>query len=309
MKVVSYLGSVPAKNSNTQKVDLLLKYANGVQRAGDEGLVVQGNNLIDCDVAVIQGWVYKQKHTPHLKLRDNIINHQKLKNKYTCVADANLFLYADKSNRYGYLRYSFNGVFPSTGIYCDQEVDPKRWQKISSDTGITLENVKLGNNIVLCVQRNGGWSMGEQNLVEWIRKTVYKLRKYTDRKIVVRPHPGDKTVHTYLNDMRIRELVANHNVVISNPGTPLDSDLKNCYAVVNHNSSSIVGPIIKGYHSFITDSTNSQCSEVSNNDLSKIESPEIFDRQKWLERISMFHWKFKELDSGECWSHMRNYCQ
>ena len=78
-----------------------------------------------------------------------------------------------------------------------------------------------------------------------------------------------------------------------------------CY----HNSSSIVGPIIQGYHAFCTDPEKSQCAKVSNTDFSKIEMPVEFDRQSWLERISMFHWKFSELSDGTCWRHMRNYCQ
>ena len=42
-------------------------------------------------------------------------------------------------------------------------------------------------------------------------------------------------------------------------------------------------------------------------DFSKIENPQQFDRQKWLERISMFHWNFDELSNGVAWKHMREY--
>jgi len=43
--------------------------------------------------------------------------------------------------------------------------------------------------------------------------------------------------------------------------------------------------------------------------LQYIENPLEFDREKWAQRISMFTWNFAELSSGECWSHMKNYCQ
>jgi hypothetical protein len=308
MKVISYLNSVPAKNSNKQKTELLENYAAGAKAFGDEGMVYAGTAPVDCDVAVIQGWVYKQVSTPHLRLRDQIIKKQLLDKKYVCVADANLFLYANKVNPFGYLRYSFNGIFPNTGIYCDTDIDPTRWQQISRDTGIKIENKKLGDNIVLCVQRSGGWSMGETDVIKWITKVVRGLRKFTNRKIIIRPHPGDKQANKYIRDPRLT-LLKNQNVEISNPGTPLEIDLKNCYAVVNHNSSSIVGPIIQGYHAFITDPERSQCAEVSNHSFADIENPKEFDRQSWLERISMFHWKFSELKDGTCWAHMRNYCQ
>jgi len=307
MKVISYLASVPSKNSNRQKTDLLHYFCQGVNKSGDTGIIHPGNNLIDCDVAVIQGWVYSQIATPHLKLRYNVINKQKLSKKHVCVADANLFLYANKSNPFGYLRYSFDGIFPTTGIYFDKDVDESRWNKISKDTNIALENKKLGSDIVICAQRNGGWSMGEVQLVPWVIDVVAKLRNYTDRRIILRPHPGDKTAKNWINDPRLISLKQHKNMQISEVGTPLSVDLKNCYAVVNHNSSSIVGPLIQGYHAFITDPQKSQCLEVANSDFSKIESPDLFDRLKWLQRISMFHWKFEELQNGSAWAHMRNY--
>jgi hypothetical protein len=43
-------------------------------------------------------------------------------------------------------------------------------------------------------------------------------------------------------------------------------------------------------------------------DLKLIETPNTeVNRQRWIERLSMFHWNFEELKSGECWAHMRNY--
>jgi len=143
--------------------------------------------------------------------------------------------------------------------------------------------------------------------IDWILSTVKKLRMHTDRKIVVRSHPGDKRAKEWLKAPQLREL-DQLDAVISPIGTPLENDLFKCHAVVNHNSSSIVGPIIKGHHAFITDPKDSHCAEVANTDLSLIENPNLFDRQKWLERISMFHWSLGELSSGKCWKHMRQYC-
>jgi hypothetical protein len=87
----------------------------------------------------------------------------------------------------------------------------------------------------------------------------------------------------------------------------LEVDLADAWAVINHNSSAVVGPIIQGYHAFITDPEKSQCREVAHSDFSLLETPREFDRQRWLERISMFHWKFSELEDGTAWRHMRDY--
>lgn len=307
MRVVSYLGSVPANNSNPQKTELLVKFAKGVNSVGDNGIVHSGRNLLSSDVAVIQGWVYEDLTSQHLKLRKTVIDMQIKNKKYVVAADANLFLYKDKKNVHGYLRYSFNGIFPNTGIYCDTVIDKARWEQISKDNNIFLEDYKTkGKNIIVMLQRNGGWSMSGTDVQDWAAKVITEIRKHSDRPIVVRPHPGDKRAAQYLKNSKIKNF---SNVTISAFGTDLSVDLDNAWAVVNHNSSAVVGPIIQGYHAFITDPEKSQCSEVANTDFSLIENPNHFDRQRWLERISMFHWKFSELEDGTCWQHMRNYCQ
>lgn len=307
MRIVSYLGSVPARNTNLQKTDLLVKFANGANTTGDIGIVHSTNKIIDNDVSVIQGWVYDNISSPHLKLRKQVIEHQLKNKKFVVAADANLFLYKNKNNPYGYLRYSFNGIFPNTGIYCDDVVDKKRWTQISNDSNIQLENYKSnGKHILVMLQRNGGWSMDGLDVQEWAHSVIQKIRMHSDRPIVIRPHPGDKRAEIYLRSSKLKTLT---NVKISKHGQDLSTDLENAWAVVNHNSSAIVGPIIQGYRAFITDPDKSQCKDVANIDFSKIEKPDEFDRQKWLERVSMFHWKFSELEDGTAWRHMRNYCQ
>tara|TARA_B110000503_G_scaffold124993_1_gene192112 strand:- start:100 stop:1041 length:942 start_codon:yes stop_codon:yes gene_type:complete len=310
MKVVSFEHVIPKKNTSQEKINIIYNFIQGVQKVGlDEGYVHSSSRIVDCDVAVIQGWQHERgKTAPHLALRQQIIDTQYKRQKYVITGDSNLFLYANNSNSpHHYLRYSFNGIFPNTGIYCDDNPDPKRWQQIQRDTGIQLQDYKTkGKNIVLCVQRNGGWSMGTLDVQDWIIDTVKRIRKHSDRTIVIRSHPGDKKAQQYFTG-RFNRISNLPNVKLSEFGTPLEVDLNKAWAVVNHNSSSIVGPIIQGYHAFCTDPEKSQCAEVTHHNFQDIETPKEFDRQQWLERISMFHWKFSELEDGTAWRHMRNY--
>ena len=309
MKVVSYLATVPANNNNKQKIDLLNYYIEGVNSVGDTGIVTLASSPVTCDVGMIQGWVYEKKTTPHLRLRNDIILKQAASKRHVCTGDANLFLYANPKNPHGYLRYSFNGIFPDTGIYCDDRIDNERWNQISRDYNILLEPMQTkGRHIVLMLQRQGGWSMKGLDVTTWAQKTIKRIKKYSDRQIIIRPHPGDKKAREYLYH-RLNPLKNIPNVKISPQGRPLEEDLRKAWAVVNYNSSSVVGPIIQGYHSFITDPESSQCAEVSNTSFEHIENPKEFDRLQWVRRISMFHWKFDELRNGKCWRHMRGYCQ
>lgn len=304
MKVVSYLSGIPPGNKNLEKPAILTNFIEGITKLNDNGVLHSSMSLIPCDVAVMQGFTHENgKNLPHLTLRSKIINFQKHNNNRTLIADSNLFLYADIANSLHYLRYSFDGVFRNTGFYFDKDIDSVRWKKISRNTGLTLKDYQTsGNYILICLQRNGGWSMRGLDVMQWCNTVIKELRRYTDRPIVVRGHPGDKKLQTYL---KLNML----GVTISNTQRPIQEDLKNAWATVIYNSSPGVASLIEGVPVFALDPdpNYSQYSEVVNHKLADIESPKTYDRQLWVERISMSHWNFAELISGEAWSFMRNY--
>ena len=304
MKVVSYLSGIPPGNKNLEKPAILTNFIEGVTKLNDDGVIHSSMSLVPCDVAVIQGFTHENgKNLPHLTLRSKIINFQKHNNNRTLIADSNLFLYADMANPLHYLRYSFDGVFRNTGFYFDRDVDSIRWKKISQDTGLTLKDYQTsGNYILICLQRNGGWSMRGLDVMQWCNTVIKELRRYTDRPIVVRGHPGDKKLQTYLK-------LNMPGVTISSTQRPIQDDLKNAWATVVYNSSPGVASLIEGVPVFALDPdpNYSQYSEVVNHKLADIESPKTYDRQVWVERISMSHWKFAELISGEAWAFMRSY--
>lgn len=297
--VAIYHRSVPPGNKNQEKPQILINFGQGVSAAGDRAIDVPDNQVIAADVGVIQGWTHEASDRPHLRLRGQVIQQH----GRTVVADSNLFLYKNTANPGHYLRYSFNGIFPNTGIYCDDKIDPARWQQIRRDLGLVVRDYRVtGDHVLLCLQRDGGWSMAGMGVVAWTQDVVRRLRTHTHRPIVIRSHPGDRASKNYL-----AQLQALPGVTISPAGRTMEQDLINCWAVINHNSSSVVGAAIEGYPIFVTDPDRSQCREIANTDFARIESPDLPDRRPWLERISMFHWSFDELQNGLCWRHMRQW--
>ena len=296
MKAVAYLAGIPPNNKNLEKPEILQRFIQGVQAAGDQGILHTGRNIVDCDVAFIQGWQHEHgKSAPHLALRQQVINYQRAKKQRLLVVDSNLFNYRGHN---AYLRYSFDGVFPTTGTYFWDTVDPGRWQQINRDTGIVLQNWRTsGSHILVCTQRNGGWSMQGQNVVAWLDNTIAELRKYTDRPIRIRAHPGDKAAAQYLSGRNI------------STGKELVDDLQNAWAVVTYNSTPAVAATIEGVPAFVTDPSpkNSQAFGIANTDLKNIESPSLPDRQSWVEKLAMCHWNKAELASGAAWRHFRQY--
>lgn len=299
---VAYYGGIPPHNNNPEKPMILDNFLKGVQNSGDTAIAQTAMQVVpNADVALIQGFVHEHgKTAPHLVLRRNAVEQQINNGKKALIVDSNLFLAYDSGNVNRYLRYSFNGVFPTTGFYFDTDVDPNRWTKISSKLGIQMKPWRTsGNHILVCLQRNGGWSMRGYNSVQWANDTIATLREITDRPIIVRGHPGDKKTRYF----------PQHKDVFLSSNPSILQDLQGAWATVLYNSSPSVVSAIEGVPVFLTDPQPeySQSHEVSNTKIKRINDPKLFDREDWVQKLAMCHWNFEELASGEAWRHFRRY--
>jgi hypothetical protein len=139
------------------------------------------------------------------------------------------------------------------------------------------------------------------DVVEWLEKTVTEVRKYTARPIIVRAHPGDKNAINYLNSKDLRWTISS--------AEKITDDFINAWAVITYNSSPAVAAAIEGIPVFVTDPVPqmSQAFEIANTELSLIESPNLVERQQWIEKLSMSHWNFQQLKSGQAWNHIKKY--
>ena len=141
LTAVAYYKGIPPNNKNLEKPMILDYFCEGVIKSNDVATAHNQFNIVPCDVALIQGYVHEHgKTAPHLQLRREVIELQKRNNKKTLIVDSSLFLYVNKDNPQHYLRYSFDGVFPTTGFYFDKDVDPNRWIKISRHMNIILKS-------------------------------------------------------------------------------------------------------------------------------------------------------------------------
>jgi len=306
MLVASYMRGIPANNRNPEKPEIINNFVKGVNiHEGDRGVVCWDNNPIECDVAVIQGYVHERSEgSPHLRLRRAVLDHQEKRNKRTIVVDSNLFLYKDSGNTNRYLRYSYDGVFPTTGEYCNDSYDPMRWEKLSKDIGFSLQPYRgnKGKFIVICAQRDGGWSMGGKSVVDWVLEILPEIKKYSDRPVMLRFHPGDGNWR-----MHYKRLIKS-GIILSRSKTLMD-DLGQAAAVITYNSSPGVAAAIEGIPVFVTDPLpeQSQAFAVAHTSLSRLTNPEEFDREEWIKKLAMCHWNQEDLKNGECWKWMRRW--
>lgn len=302
MKTVRiYYAGIPAKNTNPEKRDVLKYFHMGVP-AG-QSIEEEKMNWQPADLAVMQGWVHANSgRTPHLMFRREIIQRQHSIGKHVLAIDSNLFLYKDPTNSNHYLRFSLNDVFPNSGTYFTNNIIPGRWKQIQKDLDIEVKPWRTdGKHILICLQRNGGWSMRGLDVMQWCNKTIVELQKHTNKKIIVRAHPGDKRSKEYLK-------IRFPGVRVSTNKNILD-DFENCYAVITYNSSPAVAAAIEGIPVFVTDPdpTFSQALDVANTDLSMITNPKTFERQQWLEKIAMCHFNYRDLHTGVAWNIIKDY--
>lgn len=299
MLVAVYLSGIPVKSKNLQKRQALMDFASGVRAAGDRVIMVEDTNVVDCEIAVIQGWT-NSTTSPHLRVRHHAIERQRSQGRHIVVIDSNLlgFLAPEDFNRY--LRYSLDGIFPTTGYYFDREIDPGRWAAIKQRYQFQEQEWRSnGSHILICLQRNGGWSMGSTPVLDWLSATIDRIRQHTDRPIRIRAHPGDRGI---IPRIEIRK----PNCIISDE-EDIRHDLNGAWASVTYNSSPGVASLLWGVPVWVTDPEprKSQAWPVANTDLSSIESPVYHDRRVVYHRLGQCHFDSQECQSGLAWRFMR----
>lgn len=308
ISVASYLMGIPPGNTNPEKPAIIVNFIEGVWRAGDEGTIVTDYNPVTADVAVVQGFVHPgSKNSLHLNLRKSVFEKQQRENKRSIIVDSNLFLYADPKNTKQYLRYSYDGIFPTTGEYCNDTPDPTRWEKMRRDLKIAVKpwQSQKGKHILITCQRDGGWSMDGQSLMPWLLKTIKAIKHTTDRPIRIRFHPGDKKV---LDHKRAIARYRLPGVSISHYENILQ-DFINCHAVISYNSSPAIAAAIEGIPIFVLDPKRSQAAPVAHTNLDDIEKIQHFDRDNWLNSMAQMHWTLSELKDGTAWRHLRKWAK
>ena len=303
MKTVRvYYAGIPERNNNKEKQKVLENFHLGV--SGAESTEIQTRDWQPSDLAVIQGWVHNESgNVKHLAFRKEVIDRQRESGGHTLAIDSNLFLYRDPGNANTYLRFSLDGVFPTTGNYFTKYVNPARWQQIKTDIGFDLKPWKNnGEYILVCCQRNGGWSMDGLHVMKWLNETITKIRHFTNKPILVRLHPKDKKAKTYIKN------IVDPKIYISKKPSLVD-DLEKAWATVIYNSSPGVASAIEGVPVFVTDPNpeRSQAYDIANTDLTKLNNPDKPDRQAWIEKIAMSHFAFKDLRNGTAWKIIEQY--
>lgn len=214
----------------------------------------------------------------------------------------------------GWYHYNNNGKFNN------ESVDDFRWKKFLSKNKLKIKDWKSKGDYILIMGQIeydsaliSMYDTGYKSFIGWIENTIKTIRKYSDRSIVIRPHPKD--LNQYI--VKCKKIVdQNLKVSIStnfssddvnklSGGDGLYKDLSNAYCVITYNSNSIVEAVCEGIPVFALDQ-GSPAYDIAHHDLSLIENLDRNkDIYKWCSQIAYTMWNSDEIAKGETWAHLK----
>ena len=150
-----------------------------------------------------------------------------------------------------------------------------------------------GEHILLCLQHDKSeqWAVMPP-LHKYIKDTVDQIRQYSDRKIIVRPHPRCPLPNMpVLNNVEY-EIPRQ----IANTYDDFDLNFANAWAVISHSSNPGIHSVLNGIPAFV--GPDSLAYDVANTDFSTINSPKTPDRQQWLNDYTHTEWTIEEIAQG-----------
>ena len=129
---------------------------------------------------------------------------------------------------------------------------------------------------------------GQPDVAQWVKSTVSQIRQYTDKPIVVRPHPRSPFILS-LPDVRL-------DVVKRIPNSYDEFNIQYDYhCVVNFNSGPAVQAALIGTP-VICDS--SSLAYPVSDIMANVDSPTLPNREKWFLELLHTEWTVEEIAQG-----------
>jgi hypothetical protein len=137
----------------------------------------------------------------------------------------------------------------------------------------------------------------------WLDKTIAKIRKFSQRPIVVRMHPRDGTRFKQIEKIQKRY----GNTIAISEKENIKDELINCWCAVGYNSTPNVVSAIEGVPVYLEDPKHSWAADIAFTDLSLIENPPMIDRTSWIKKIANIHWSNDEVVQGKLWRAIKTH--
>lgn len=295
--------------SKPSRIESLRAFARAFERTPHRVTWVEREGYHECDLAIIYG-------SPGIgdgrrrQIRQAIIARQKgpvlivetplFGRKVPMLRRRALpFLKSRSAESFDRFRVALNGCFWDNGIFCNEPTDGERWEKLRRELGLEIKGYrKHGSHLLLVGQVPGDASLRGLDVDKWLESTVIDLAAWSDRPIVIRPHPlsGHAALNALARRLRSRGLT---NWEIRTAGA-LSEALRNAWATITYSSGTAIDSLLMGVPA-LSMCPASMAWSVTDHELAKVEAPTLFDRRHWLDRLAHSQWAISEIESGAVW--------
>jgi hypothetical protein len=297
MKVGIFYNSIGNPTKFPNKIMLMDNFKQGVQLLGDETIDFRDQTMPDqkLDLGFVLGYTLEEN------FRQKIIRYHQKRNIPTVFVDSNILHYGRQEHEWH--RYSLNSVYPDTGTYFFKELDTEKWETFSKWHNVSMKPWRdSGDHILILAQRPKGFNMFT-NQEEWLIITINQIRKFSNKHIMIRMHPGDGTKFKQIERLK---KVFKDSISFSEHQNIVDA-LKNCWCCVGYASTPNVVSAIEGIPVYVEEPEKSWAKDIAFTDLSLIKNPPLPDRSDWIHKIANIHWSNDEVRSGKLWLAIKTY--
>jgi hypothetical protein len=286
--------------NHQQHREVLHSFAKGC--GGD---VTTSNNVDGYDCAVIFGSYKKKRGRPQHQGKGKIIEsgipyiqlETQLIGRPIDTAIHNEF------------RVGVNGFLWDDANWGFEHIEDDRSKKVFERNGYDPDVPwkQDGEYILLCMQKVGDASLRDADVFEWTENTVNDIRKHTDRKIIIRPHPlyRKSSLHNTLKEkvLNVSNTHWQETDLLKDGFVSIQEQLQKAWCTVTYTSGSGIDAVINGIPNIACD-TGSMVYDVSSKDIAEVENPYRGEKKEWTNRIAHCQWSIEEFESGECWKHV-----
>lgn len=293
--IVAIKGSYKASNMMSE----------GMRRSGDT--FYSADNLSDPVIESADAFVQTNMLKPKFTIKNKLSPYEYIlkSGKPFLVNESPSFRRVEKKlvyKRYGWYSYKW-----TDGIFGHLNSPSDRWQKFQKATGINIKDWNSpGDSIIFMGQKEGDSSLLDlykdyDSFYDWAGEKISEIRRYSDRPIVLRPHPRN---FNHGRKLAKKLKVEYKNVSISEDPI-IENDFAKAYCIVTYNSLSAVEAVCDGIPTFTLDN-GSMAWPIGHKDLSQIEKLNYdIDRTQWCYDIAYTQWNNKECKTGEAWAHLK----
>ena len=247
--------------------------------AVEQGLRSLGHEIVTSneDVPVIWSVLWSSKMRHNRAIYQHAVQHNK----------PVLIIEVGNLRRNDTWRISLNHINGLGQFNNDINLDPTRPEKL----GISLKDrteQHRGEILIACQHAESLQWEGMPPLAKWCENTINQIRKYTNRRIIVRPHPRSPFSFNMSGIMvekpqRIPNTYDDFNMFY------------NYHCIINHNAGPAVQGAIHGVPVLCDSSSLAAPMSIKWED---IENPSLPNRDEWFLKICHTEWTVDEIRQG-----------